>query len=69
MADMKAIGALAKGQGNDEALTAAITKSHDSFRPVAQPCMMAGMKTPAAKKPMDGMDHSKMDHAAPPKKP
>ena len=69
VADLQAIGTLAKGQGNDDALKAAITKAHDSFRPVAQPCMMAGRKTPAAKQPMDGMDHSKMDHAAPPKKP
>jgi hypothetical protein len=52
VADLKAIGSLAKGQGNDAALKAAITKAHDSFRPVAQPCMMAGMgKAPAAKKP------------------
>lgn len=52
VADLKAIGTLAKGQGNDAALVAAITKAHDSFRPVAQPCMMAGMgKAPAAKKP------------------
>lgn len=52
VADLKAIGALAKGTGNDATLTAAITKAHDSFRPVAQPCMMAGMgTTPAARKP------------------
>jgi len=38
--DLKAIATLAKGQGNDEALKVAITKAHDSFRPVAQPCMM-----------------------------
>lgn len=52
VADLKAIGTLAKGQGNDAALKAAIANAHDSFRPVAQPCMMAGMgKAPAAKKP------------------
>lgn len=43
VADLKAIGTLAKGQGNDAALKAAIDKAHDSFKPVAQPCMMAGM--------------------------
>lgn len=42
-ADLKAIGTLAKGQGTDAALKAAIDKAHDSFKPVAQPCMMAGM--------------------------
>jgi len=52
VADLKAIGALAKGQGNDAALKAAIIKAHDSFKPVAQPCMMAGMsQAPAVKKP------------------
>jgi hypothetical protein len=44
-ADLKAIATLAKGQGNDAALKAAITAAHDSFRPVAQPCMMGA--TPA----------------------
>jgi soluble cytochrome b562 len=52
VADLKAIGTLAKEQGSDAALKAAITKAHDSFRPVAQPCMMAGMsKASEAKKP------------------
>lgn len=52
VADLKSIGALAKGQDNDAALKAAIAKAQDSFRPVAQPCMMAGMgKAPAATKP------------------
>ncbi|MBW7934447.1 MAG: hypothetical protein H3C62_12760, partial [Gemmatimonadaceae bacterium] len=64
VADLKGIAALAKQQGNDDALKAAITKAHDSFRPVAQPCMMGGAsQAPAAKKPMDEMDHSKMDHS------
>ncbi len=46
--DLKAIASLGLGTGNDAALKAAIAKAHDSFRPVAQPCMMAGMG--AAKK-------------------
>ncbi|MHB8838502.1 MAG: hypothetical protein ACYC7F_06070 [Gemmatimonadaceae bacterium] len=46
--DLKAIGALAKGTGNDAALKTAVGTAHDSFRTVAQPCMMAGM---GAKKP------------------
>lgn len=62
--DLKAIATLAKGQGNDAALKAAITKSHDSFRPVAQPCMMGGMaKAADSTKPSPAMDHSKMDHS------
>lgn len=84
VAGLKTIEALAKRKGGDAELKAAITKAHDSFRPVAQPCVMAAMgKTPTArkpmggmdqKKPMDGMDHSKMDHSkmdqsAAPKKP
>ncbi|MBI2408612.1 MAG: hypothetical protein HYV19_09965 [Gemmatimonadetes bacterium] len=64
VADLKAIATLAKGQGNDAALKAAITKSHDSFRPVAQPCMMGGMaKATDSTKPAPAMDHSKMDHS------
>ncbi len=46
--DLKAIGALAKETGNDAALKTAVGTAHDSFRTVAQPCMMAGM---GAKKP------------------
>jgi hypothetical protein len=75
VADIKAIGA--QGKAADAALKAAITKAHDSFRPIAQPCMMAGMKgkpgvdsmmqhmhaADTAKKAMPAMDHSKMDHS------
>jgi soluble cytochrome b562 len=64
VADLKAIATLARSQGNDDALKAAINQAHDSFRPVAQPCMMGGMaKASDANKPAPAMDHSKMDHS------
>ena len=64
VADLKAIAAA--GKESDDALKAAVTKAHDSFRSIAQPCMMAHMKDmpardsmkqamPGMKKPMDGM--------------
>lgn len=48
----KAADAWLASKGPASCDNAAITKAHDSFRPVAQSCMMAGMgKAPAAKKP------------------
>lgn len=68
--DARTYANVAATKANDAAVKAALKKVHDGFETVGKPCIMAAMgRAPGAKKPMDAMDHSKMDHSAPPKKP
>ncbi|MBI5599985.1 MAG: hypothetical protein HY944_00295 [Gemmatimonadetes bacterium] len=76
--DAKAYANVVVTTANDAAVKAALKKVHDGFETVGKPCIHAAMKAkggmgmdkaPAAKKPMEEMDHSKMNHSAPPKKP
>lgn len=78
--DAKAYAAVAAGKANDASVKASLKKVHDGFETVAMPCMMAAMKGKPGmdsmmkamqdkKKPMEGMDHSAMNHAPAAKKP
>jgi hypothetical protein len=44
VADAKAFGGVVRNAGTDDAVKAALKKTHDGFEKVAMPCMMEGMK-------------------------
>ena len=59
VADANAYGEVVKNKGSDDAVKAALKKTHDGFEEVAMPCMMAGMKEMKGMGGMKGMDGMK----------
>lgn len=59
VADAKAYGEVVKNKGSDDAVKAALKKTHDGFEKVAMPCMMGGMKDMKGMMGMKDMKHMK----------
>jgi hypothetical protein len=73
VADAKAYAGAVTAKANDAAVKAGLKKVHDGFETAGEPCVHAAMeaamkKAPTAKPPQE-MDHARMNHAVPAKKP
>ncbi|MBI3568104.1 MAG: hypothetical protein HY084_07885 [Gemmatimonadetes bacterium] len=55
VADVKAFGDVVQNRGTDDAVKAALMKTHDSFEKVAMPCRMEGMEGMRGMECMKGM--------------